>query len=125
MRVLLVDDDRDGRELLADYLEDQLGHEVTQCGDGRQALEEYRRGRYPLVVSDIRMPGMDGVELLKQIRSSPDGENTDVILITAYDEESTISEAFDSGAFEYLLKPIRLREFEDVVQRVELHQQGF
>jgi two-component system, NtrC family, response regulator AtoC len=122
MRVLLVDDDEAGRELLAGFMEEHLGHNVTQCPDGNSALEEYNRKPYPLVVTDIRMPGMNGVKLLKEIRSTPGGQATDVVLITAYDENSTISEAFRQGAFEYMIKPIRLREFEDVIQRVVDHQ---
>ncbi len=123
MRVLLADDDRAGRELLADFLEEHLGHKVTQCADGDSAFEEFMRKPYPLVVTDIRMPGISGVELLRKIRSVPEGKAADVVLITAYDEASTISEAFNNGAFEYLIKPIELREFENVIHRVVRHQQ--
>jgi two-component system, NtrC family, response regulator AtoC len=124
MRVLLVDDDEAGRELLADFLEEHLDHHVTQCPDGVSAFEEFCRKPYPLVVSDIRMPGISGVELLKKIRAAPGGQTTDVVLITAYDESSTISEAFNQGAFEYMIKPIGLREFEDVIWRVVRHQRA-
>lgn len=122
MRVLLVDDDESSRELLADHLEEQMGHRVTRCADGAEALEEFRRNPYPLVVTDIKMPGMSGVELLKAIRSGKGGDRTDVVLMTAYDETSTISKAFNHGAFEYLLKPIRLRDFEEIIARIIKHR---
>lgn len=118
MRILLVDDDPHGRELLADYLTDQLLHTVTQCGNGRRALELYKEQPFPLVISDIRMPEMDGIEFLRSLKNLAGGESTDFLFITGHGDMSTAVQALRGGACDYLLKPVNLEELELIVTRI-------
>ena len=79
-RVLLVDDDESFRRV-QEYQLDSAGYQVTSVADGEAALEAFREGLHDLVVTDVRMPGLDGLELLARVRAiSPD---TPVVMITA------------------------------------------
>ncbi|HET6410762.1 MAG TPA: sigma-54 dependent transcriptional regulator [Anaeromyxobacter sp.] len=101
-RILVVDDDPASRELLRKVLASQ-GHEVVQAEDGRAALSELARQTPDLVVSDIRMPDIDGVQLLERMREvAPD---VPVILVTAFGDVEGAVEAIRRGAFDYIAKP--------------------
>ncbi len=102
MEILLADDEKAIAVTLKDDLE-RAGHRVAVVGDGLAAKELLATRRFDVVISDIRMPGMDGMSLLKHVREGyPD---TEVILITGYGTIESAVEAMKSGAFEYLLKP--------------------
>jgi len=122
MQVLFVDDEPLGREIIADHLENHLGHDVTQCDSGEKALKLFGQIHHRLVMTDIRMPGIDGIELLKRIKKSPEGRTTDIVLITAHGDMSTAIAALRAGAYDYLNKPIELDELDAVVNRVVEHQ---
>jgi len=113
-RLLVVDDDRSQRSLLAGFLRD-LGAEVREADNGRSALEVVGRGRIDVVITDLRMPEMDGEELLREIQSS----NPDIktIMVTAYGTVQGAVSCLKSGAFDYLLKPLDLDEVEHVVRK--------
>ena len=101
-RVLLVDDDESFRRV-QEYQLDSAGYQVTSVADGEAALEAFREGLHDLVVTDVRMPGLDGLELLARVRAiSPD---TPVVMITAQATIETAVEAMKQGAFEFLTKP--------------------
>jgi two-component system NtrC family response regulator len=101
-RVLLVDDDESFRRV-QEYQLDRAGYEVTSAQDGERALELFRDELHDLVVTDVRMPGLDGVELLARVRAiSPD---TPVVMITAQGTIETAVEAMKQGAFDFLTKP--------------------
>jgi DNA-binding NtrC family response regulator len=101
-RVLLVDDDESFRRV-QEYQLDSAGYQVTSVADGEAALEAFREGLHDLVVTDVRMPGLDGLELLARVRAiSPD---TPVVMITAQGTIETAVEAMKQGAFEFLTKP--------------------
>lgn len=120
MKLLVVDDDSFNREYLAGFLT-RLGHEVNQAGNGSQALEYFLKGSYDLVLSDIRMPHMSGLDFLKRIRSCPQGQDSLVILFTAYSELASAVEALRAGAYDYLLKPVNIKELVAVLEKVEEH----
>lgn len=102
MRVLLADDDAALRKVVEFKLK-QRGYQVTATADGFDALAALREGRYDLLLSDMRMPGLSGLELLQQAKKiQPDIE---VILMTAYAAVSQAVEAVKLGAFDYLTKP--------------------
>ncbi len=122
MRILFVDDELSSRELLADFLKKKLGHQVTQCSSGAEAFRSFRDNAFPMVLSDIRMPGMDGIELLEKIKSLPEGKTADVVLLTGYGNMGTAIKALRAGAYDYLLKPTKLLEVEAVVARIAEHQ---
>jgi DNA-binding NtrC family response regulator len=102
MRILLADDDAALRKVVQFKLK-QRGYQVTATADGDEALAALREGRYELLLSDMRMPRLSGLELLQQAKKiQPDIE---VILMTAYAAVSQAVEAVKLGAFDYLTKP--------------------
>ncbi|WBF66974.1 sigma-54 dependent transcriptional regulator [Desulfovibrio subterraneus] len=121
MRILIVDDNTTSLQSLRIVLSD-LGHEPAPFTDPQLALEEARRNRYPLIITDIRMPRMDGLTLLKELKGSPDTETCDVVLITGHGDMETAVGALRHGAYDYLNKPINARELAAVVERSAEHQ---
>ena len=123
MRILLVDDDDLGREMLAAHLEGPLGHRVTQCSNAEEAIVCFGAEVYPLVLTDIRMPGVDGIELVKRLKITPGGRTADIVLITAHGDMHSAIAALRVGAYDYLRKPLDLNELTALVNRVVEHQQ--
>lgn len=121
MRILLVDDNEHSLQSLAVVLTD-LGHEPVPQKDAVRALDLVQREFFPLVITDIRMPGMDGLELLSRIKASPYSKNSDVVLITGHGDMETAVDALRKGAYDYLNKPINARELSAVVERSAEHQ---
>lgn len=116
MQILIVDDEKIQREMLAGFLVKQ-GFGAMAAEDGPKALEKLKSGTFDLVVTDYRMPGMEGIELLKEIkRLNPE---TVVVIMTAYGTVGTAVTAMKEGAYDYLTKPIDLDELLLLIQRVE------
>lgn len=107
-KVLVVDDEEPILELLKYNLEKQ-GYDVRTAGDGQVAVEIARKFHPDLVLLDIMMPKMDGVEACRQIRAMPELTNTYIVFLTARAEEYSEVAAFDVGADDYILKPIKPR----------------
>jgi len=122
MDILLIDDEPFIRDALADFLTDQLGHRVTQCASGPEALELFSNAYYPMVITDIFMPEMDGIELLKKLKESAQSKNADVVMITAHGEMATVIESLRYGAYDYILKPVNIDELASLVSRIAEHQ---
>ena len=115
MRVLLVEDDRVARVPLRDDIA-EAGYDVDEAGSAEEALELLGKKGYDVVVTDLRMPGMDGIELLERIKAeSPD---TEVIVITAYGTVRTAVRAMKLGAYEYLTKPFDNEELLLLLERI-------
>jgi DNA-binding NtrC family response regulator len=121
LNILLVDDDHDSRAIVGEFLRD-LGHDVTECGDGKAALKSFRSGDFQMVLSDIKMPRMSGLELLQVLSSFPARQDFDVVLFTGYGDVKTAVEALRAGAYDYLLKPINVEELAAVTGRVAERQ---
>ncbi|EJE4182561.1 TPA: diguanylate cyclase [Vibrio parahaemolyticus] len=102
-RILLVDDESEIREILADQLEDE-GYDVVQAEDGEVGFKIFMSEDIDLVVTDVRMPNKNGIELLKDIKQS--GQDVDVIILTGQSDELTAIDCLRAGAYDYLLKPI-------------------
>ena len=119
MQILLIDDDRQGSETLAKFLREKLFHDVTVETSCDRALELFYEESYPLIISDIKMPGMDGLSFLKEVKCKAGAANTEVILITGHGRLEDSIEALRAGAFDYLLKPIDIRELVQVIKRVK------
>ncbi|MBL7862283.1 MAG: response regulator transcription factor [Cyclobacteriaceae bacterium] len=107
-KVLVVDDEEPILELLKYNLEKQ-GYDVKTASDGYQAVDVARKFHPDLVLLDIMMPKMDGVEACRQIRAMPELVNTFIVFLTARAEEYSEVAAFDVGADDYILKPIKPR----------------
>jgi len=121
MRILLVDDNRDSLQSLQVVLSD-LGHQPEVATNAQEALNLAAQSFYPLIITDIRMPGMNGLELLGVLKSTPEGRNADVVIITGHGDMQTAVEALRKGAYDYLNKPINARELAAVVERCCEHQ---
>lgn len=106
MNILIVDDDRKLCRLVADYLA-PMGYTVTAAHNGREGLEMIRNGDYQAVILDVMMPQMDGLEVLKRLRSESD---LPVIMLTARGEETDRIVGLELGADDYLPKTFSSRE---------------
>jgi two-component system KDP operon response regulator KdpE len=100
-RILIVDDDPQIRRVLRTALVAQ-DYEVADVRNGEEALERFREGKFDLVILDMNMPGMGGLETCRTIRSTSD---TSIIMLTVRDAESDKVEALDAGADDYMTKP--------------------
>jgi DNA-binding NtrC family response regulator len=105
IRVLVVDDEEDMRDLVQSFLSAE-GYAVDVAEDGGQALALMERTPFDVVLSDVRMPRMGGLELLASVRSRH--PETEVVLITGYANTDTAAEAVRLGAFGCLMKPFEL-----------------
>jgi len=112
-RILVVDDDAPIRRTFQEHLS-EAGYEVRTAADAEEALGILEDFDPALVVTDIRMPGMSGLELLRRIKAASDA---DVAVITAYEEMKTAMEAMQAGAYDYLVKPLDLAAIEHLVKR--------
>lgn len=107
MKVLLVDDEEDFRELLGKRLT-KRGLTVSSAGSGAEALRQAEADAFDVVVLDVKMPGMDGLEVLRRLRKiAPD---TEVILLTGHANMEVAVQGMDLGAFDYLMKPVAINE---------------
>jgi len=113
-RVLLVEDEPNLRRVLSYQLERQ-GHSVIQASDGAAALDRLEEGPVDVVMTDVRMPGMDGMELLEALRSKRPG--LPVVVMTAYGTIADAVEAMKRGAADYLTKPVDQRALLLVVEK--------
>ncbi len=105
-RVLVVDDDDPSRSLISQYLE-RVGYEVTEAGDGPAALRAVTAGSPEVVVLDLGLPGIDGLDVLRSIRRA---SGVAVIVLTGRDEEVDKLSGFEAGADDYIVKPVSLPE---------------
>lgn len=114
-RILVVDDEESLRDIMTQVLS-EAGYEVTALESGEKALEAFQKNPYPLVITDIRMQGMSGIQLIQEIKQlQPD---TQVIIMTSHASLDTAIMAIQSGAYDYLMKPFEdLQLISAVVQR--------
>ncbi|MDR3606892.1 MAG: sigma-54 dependent transcriptional regulator [Oligoflexia bacterium] len=117
-QILVVDDDDVTRKLIQEILVRQ-GYTVRLAASGEEAVEEYRREKFPVVVSDIRMVEMDGMAVLREVKKANVG--TAVILMTGFGSMDGAIEAIQAGAFDYVSKPFKIDEFKAVVARAMKH----
>ena len=121
MRILIIDDNTTSLQSLSVVLAD-LGHQPTTFSDPVAALEHTKESYYPLIITDIKMPGLDGLDLLAKVKQSPHSSRSDVIIITGHGDMDTAIAALRNGAYDYLNKPINARELAAAVERSAEHQ---
>jgi response regulator RpfG family c-di-GMP phosphodiesterase len=113
-KILIVDDDTAVRDVISVLLREE-GYACTAVSSAEAALEEARHAEYPLVISDVRMPGRDGFWLLDRMRDAhPD---TAVVMLTAYGDTEAAVECLRNGASDYLLKPPKVTELIRAIER--------
>jgi DNA-binding NtrC family response regulator len=117
-RVLVVDDEESLRRVLQVQLE-QRGYEVTTASSAEEALVQMSKTALELVITDLRMPGKSGVDLLKEVRQLYPG--TQVIMLTAFGTVENAVEAMQAGAYHYVTKPVHFNELAIVVDRALEH----
>jgi len=113
--ILVVDDEEMMRELLVDVLAME-GYTVETAEDGKAALERLKISMPRLVISDIKMPRMNGFELLKAVKES--FPKTRIIMMTGYSDDFTVKDALRLNADEYIIKPFNTRDISEVVRAV-------
>ncbi len=112
--ILLVDNDQEFCKAMKKTLE-KSGFCVTVTGDGREALGVLSENAFHLIITDLRMPNLDGIEFMAEIKRKK--INTPVIFITAYGDVESYLKVMNMGAFEYLNKPIKGQEILRVARR--------
>src|ERR1700747_598132 len=119
-RILIVDDDHAQRSLLETFLQTH-GYQTRATASGEAALQLLQEEKYAMMISDVRMPGMSGLETLRRVRQKhPD---LPVLLVTAFADIRSAVNAMRDGAVNYLAKPIYLEEFIASVRKA-LHTPG-
>ena len=122
MRILVADDEKIKRVTLAQDMESQ-GHEVVMAADGAEALEKLLADQFDVVVTDLKMPKLDGIELLKRIKREHITD-AEVIIMTAYGSIPLAVEAGKLGAFDFLTKPFRNEDIFPLLARIEIARRG-
>jgi two-component system, cell cycle response regulator len=125
MKVLIAEDDRDSRELLGWMLQ-KLGYQVVSAANGKEAWDAFRKGRFRLVISDVLMPEIDGLELCRRIRTHKQSKYTYIIMITALIGKKDYLEGMDAGADDFVTKPFDPDELKArlrVAERIILFQE--
>lgn len=121
MKILLVDDERRSLQTMLWFLRHQ-DHEVTECTSATEALKKFSLDDYPMVLTDILMPGMTGIELATAIKKLPNGWKTDIVVFTGYADLNSAVTALRAGVYDYLTKPVNPEELASVIERVAEHQ---
>jgi len=117
--ILIVDDDQGILGVLSGFFS-QLDYQVTTAVNGEDALSKYAPGRFDLVVSDLVMPDMDGLTLLKRLTAMD--ERTVFLMITGYPTLETAVDAIKNGAYDYVVKPFNLEDLKFKVERALLNK---
>jgi DNA-binding NtrC family response regulator len=115
-RVLIVDDNREIRSILEEYLREE-GYLASGAGNAQEALDMQTQMAFDLVITDLNMPGMTGIDLIKEINKGE--QSTEFIIITGYASLDTAIEAVKAGAFDYIVKPFRIEELKVVIKNVK------
>lgn len=105
IHVLLVEDDPGERWFFSEILRSR-GHVVTACKDGETAWDAFRERFAPLVLLDLVLPGIDGLELTRRIRNGPRGDQPVILLVTAKNEPDILASVMEAGANDYVIKPV-------------------
>ena len=110
MKALVADDVPMIRKLVEFHLK-QIGFEIFNAADGAEALLLANRTKYDLIMLDVMMPELDGLEVLRRIREGSENRTTPVIVMTAYGDSANVKKAVDLGANDFIVKPVEQETF--------------
>ena len=111
--ILVVDDEMEICDLLQNFLT-QEGYQVSTAQNGREAISLGNQNRFDLALLDIKMPGMDGIEVFQELKKAK--KDLEVIILTGHGTLRTAKEAMGLGAYDYLTKPFDLRLVKDIIR---------
>jgi len=114
-RVLIVDDEPIVRDVMGDFFE-ILGHAADGVENGLSGLRKLKEGPYDAVFTDIRMPGIDGIEFLKQAKALH--PTLPIIVVTGHGSEETEKEAMDAGASGFINKPVGFSDIQRILEEI-------
>lgn len=115
-KILVVEDEEDSRSILR-WLLEQEGYEIIEAADGRSAVEIALSQKPDLILMDISLPKIDGLQAIREIRAAlPDNPAT-IIVMSAYDKHETREQSFASGGNDYLPKPLDLEQLEAMIKK--------
>lgn len=118
IKILVVDDFSTMRRIVKNILK-QLGYEnIEEAEDGAQAYNKLKSGGFGFVVSDWNMPNMDGLDLLKKIRSDPELKDLPFLMVTAEAEKEKVIEAIKAGVSNYIVKPFTAEVLKEKMDRI-------
>jgi len=121
LRVMVLDDEPIVCKRLKPALE-KYGYEVDTFTQSSEAMEQIKQVKYDIIITDLKMKGVDGMQLLDEAkRQSP---QTEVIVITGFATMETAKESFHKGVFDFIAKPFKLSEIQEVVSRAEAKIRG-
>jgi len=116
-KVLIVEDSKASRELIASAAESVQGVEATTTSTGFEALKLLSRQRFDLIITDINMPGINGLELINFVKKNPTYRNTPLFVISTEGRDQDRQKGLALGAVEYLVKPFRPQDLEGLLMR--------
>lgn len=121
-RILVVDDEAPMRESLKDWLMEE-GYEVGLATSGQEAIAMARKKSWDVILLDLKMPGMDGVETLQRLKGKEMNIEAEILMMTAYATVDTAVQAMKEGAFDYLVKPFSPDEIEMQIKKIVTHRE--
>lgn len=110
MKALVADDVPMIRKLV-EFLLKQIGFEISNAADGAEALLVATNSKFDLILLDVMMPEMDGIEVLHRIRQGTTNKDTPIIIMTAYGDAASVKKAMDYGANDFIVKPVQQAAF--------------
>jgi DNA-binding NtrC family response regulator len=114
-KILIVDDELDMLKLLSMIIKEKTPYEVTTTNNPLEAVELAKQGGIDLIITDLKMPGLDGIEVLEAVKK--DDPDRPVIFITAYATVESASEAIQKGGFDFITKPFRKEQILFTIDR--------
>jgi two-component system cell cycle response regulator DivK len=120
---ILIVDDNSANALLLSYLLSRRGYQVRTANNGREALDLLDEFQPRVIMMDIQLPGMDGLELTRQLKANPDTKGIVIIALTAYAMKGDETRAREAGCDDYISKPIDTRALPGIIES-HLHRDG-
>ena len=121
-RILVVDDEAPMRESLKDWLMEE-GYEVGLANSGQEAIAMAQKKSWDVILLDLKMPGMDGIEALQHLKGKDVNTEAEILMMTAYATVDTAVQAMKEGAFDYLVKPFSPDEIEIQIKKIVTHRE--